>query len=586
MRYSSYYVPTVKETPADAEVISHKLMLRAGMIRPLARGIYDYLPLGLRVIRKVEAIVREEMNRAGAHELLLPMVQPAGLWKETQRWDAYIDEGLLAVLKDRHQREYCLGPTHEEVITDLVRRDVRSYRDLPVNLYQIQTKFRDEIRPRFGLMRGREFIMKDAYSFDRDEKGAKASYQVMFEAYKRIFTRCGLSYRPVEALAGNIGGSLSHEFQVLAESGEDAIAVCASCDYAANVEKVEVLQSDSEASIEGVPEIEEVATPGKSTVEEVTEFLKVKPESLVKTLLYISDQGPVAALVRGDHSIHEDKLKGVLGVNWMNLAKDQEVEELTGAPVGFAGPVSLKGVRLVADHAVRQMAGFVTGANGKDSHYKNVCHGRDFSLETYLDIRRVLDGDPCPRCREGKLSIVRGIEVGHVFYLGTKYSESMDATILDEDGKKVPIEMGCYGIGIGRTVAAAIEQNNDKNGICWPLPIAPFQVTVITANPDDEEVVATADTIYRGLEDHGLEVLYDDRHERAGHKFKDSDLIGIPYRIVVGARGLKEGLVEVKTRTGDFMEKVAVDDAVHFVSERINKEFEALADKLDDALSV
>ena len=558
MRYSQLLIPTLRESPADAEVISHNLMLRAGFIRKLAAGVYTYLPLCLRVLRKVERIVRQEMVASGAQELLLPIVMPAELWVETGRWAVYGKE--LLRFKDRHERDFCIGPTHEEAITDLLRNEVRSYRDLPKNCFQIQTKFRDEIRPRFGLMRGREFIMKDAYSFDRDEKSALEAYDVMYEAYKRIFTRCGLSFRAVEAMTGTIGGSKSHEFQVLATSGEDEIVACTKCDYAANVEKAELKPPQAKGS-KGKSQkgrYKKVATPGKKSVEEVCEFLKVGPERLAKTLIFDTDQGPVAGMVRGDHALKEAKLKEAIGVEWCHLAEERTIEEVTKAPSGFAGPLGLK-IPIYADHAVAGMSDFVVGANEADVHLVDVNLG-DFSVEKFLDIRRAQGGDPCPRCGE-TMEDHRGIEVGQVFYLGTKYSDPMNAAYLDEKGQSRPIVMGCYGIGISRTAAAAIEQNHDERGIVWPLPIAPFHVELLPLEAKGE-VAKVAERLYADLAAKGVEVLIDDRDERAGVKFADADLIGIPYRIVVGSKGLKDGVVELKERRGGEPVKLKPNEVV------------------------
>ena len=548
MRYSQYFIPTVKETPADAEVISHQLMLRAGMIRKLAAGIYNYLPLGLRSIRKVENIIREEMNRAGALELLMPSVQPAELWQESGRWEQYGKE--LLRFRDRKDAEFCMGPTHEEVITDLVRREVKSYRQMPLNLYQIQGKFRDEIRPRFGLMRGREFIMKDAYSFDADENGADIAYDKMYKAYRRIFERCGLNFRAVEADTGSIGGSSSHEFMVLAESGEDAIASCSACEYAANVEKAEARPFAVVEHFEPRP-LEKVATPDKRSIDEVSAFLAVPKAAMVKTLVLLADNEPVVALVRGDHDLNEIKLKNVLGCEQLEMAPDEVVELVTSAPVGFAGPVGLK-VKVVADLAVQTLRNFVTGGNAEDLHLKNVNLDRDFTPSRFADIRNVVHGDACPRCDTGILEMWRGIEVGHVFKLGMKYSKALKATFLDAEGKEQIIFMGCYGIGVGRTVAACIEQNHDDNGIIFPLPIAPFQCIISALDPKKDDVREAAESLYNQLLDSGIEVLLDDRDERPGIKFKDADLIGIPLRLVVGSKNLAEGKVELKDRkTGD-----------------------------------
>ena len=558
MRYSQYFIPTVKETPSDAEVISHQLMLRAGMIRKLAAGIYNFLPLGLRSLRKVEAIVREEMDRAGAIGILMPSVQPAELWQESGRWEFYGKE--LLRFRDRKDAEFCLGPTHEEVVTDLVRREVRSYRQMPLNLYQIQGKFRDEIRPRFGLMRGREFLMKDAYSFDVDSAAADISYDKMYKAYRRIFERCGLTFRAVEADTGSIGGSSSHEFMVLAESGEDAIVSCSCCEYAANVEKAEVRPGAPVEHAEPRP-LEKVATPEKRTIDEVAAFLHVPHSAMVKCLIFVADGEPVVALVRGDYELNEIKLKNLLGATELEMAPDSVVEQVTGAPVGFAGPVGLA-TRIVADHSVAGMRNFVTGGNARDLHLKNVNLERDFTVERFADLKNVVPGDACPRCSDGRMEMWRGIEVGHVFKLGTKYSEALKATYLDAAGKEQVIFMGCYGIGVSRTVAACIEQNYDDNGIIWPIPIAPFHCIVSALNYKEEAVARASDAIYEELAAAGVEVLLDDRDERPGFKFKDADLIGIPLRIVVGAKNLADGKVELKDRKSGEVQLLSVAEAI------------------------
>ena len=475
MRTSQVLIPTLREDPGEAETVSHRLMLRAGMIRKVAAGIYTYLPLGLRVIRKIEHIVREEMNRAGGQELLMPIASPAELWRETGRWDYYGKE--LLRFKDRHERDFCLGPTHEEVITDLFRREVRSYRQLPLNFYQIQTKFRDEIRPRFGLMRGREFIMKDAYSFDKDESDAKVGYQKMYDAYNRIFTRCGLTFRPVEADTGLIGGSSSHEFMVLADTGEETIVYSDTGTYAANVERAEVAPSPG-GNGEDLRPLTAIHTPQQRTVEEVTRFLKIAPQQLVKTLLYITEHEPIAILVRGDHDVNEIKVKRLLGVTDFDLASPDKVQELIGAPVGYAGPVGLKGARILADQSIKHLRNFVVGANKADTHFVDANAGRDFMVDQFGDLRNAQAGDLSPR-GDGTLKTVKGIEVGHVFMLGTKYSEAMSAKFLDAQGQEQLAVMGCYGIGISRTAAAAIEQNHDAKGIIWPIPIAPFLVHLL-----------------------------------------------------------------------------------------------------------
>ncbi|HTL60394.1 MAG TPA: proline--tRNA ligase [Nitrospira sp.] len=552
MRTSQLLLPTLREDPGEAETVSHRLMLRAGLIRKVAAGIYTYLPLGLRIIRKVEHIVREEMNRAGAQELLMPIASPAELWKETGRWDFYGKE--LFRFKDRHERDFCLGPTHEEVITDLFRREVRSYRQLPLNFYQIQTKFRDEIRPRFGLMRGREFIMKDAYSFDKDDAGARVSYQKMYDAYHRIFSRCGLNFRAVEADTGLIGGTSSHEFMVLADTGEETIVYSEPGTYAANVERAEVLPPEDEPREEFRP-LRKVSTPGCRTVEEVTKFLQVDPAQLVKTLLYSTGKDTVAVLLRGDHDANEIKLKRLLGVTDVELAGPALVENVTGAPVGFAGPVGLN-VRIVADHAVKTARNAVVGANQLDMHLVDVNCPRDFQVEQFADLRNARAGDASPR-KDGVLKTTKGIEVGHVFMLGTKYSQAMNASFLDAHGKECLAVMGCYGIGIGRTAAAAVEQNHDDKGIVWPFPIAPFHVHLISLG-QSSAVTEAVTTLYSALQAAGLEVLWDDRDERAGVKFNDADLIGAPFQVIVGDKGLAEGLLEVKTRKTGLKTKVAL----------------------------
>ena len=569
MLYSRYFIPTIKETPSDAEVVSHQLMLRAGMIRKLASGIYNYLPLGLRSIRKFENIVREEMNKADAIEMLMPSVQPAELWQESGRWAFYGKE--LLRFKDRKEAEFCMGPTHEEVITDMVRREIKSYRQMPVNFYQIQTKFRDEIRPRFGLMRGREFIMKDAYSFDVDSAAADLSYSKMYHAYMRIFERCGLNFRAVEADTGSIGGSFSHEFMVLADSGEDAIVSCDACRYAANVEKAESPLFTASCKSTDEP-LQKVSTPEMKTIADVAAFLSVAADRTVKTLVYASDKGDLAmALLRGDHELNELKLKNHLGWDEIQMAAEEQILACTGSPVGFLGPIGLKqDIPVVADRVIQGMTNVVIGANEKDQHYINAECGRDFVLPEFVDIRTVAAGDACPRCDSGKLEMWRGIEVGHVFKLGTKYSTAMNATYLDANGREQIIFMGCYGIGIGRTVAAAIEQNHDENGIIFPIPIAPFHCSVVAVNTKDSGVMAAAEEIYFQLEKLGVEVLFDDRDERPGVKFKDNDLIGIPIRIVVGSKGLAEGKVEMKIRSTGEVLSLSLEEAATTVKQLID----------------
>jgi len=568
MRYSQAFVPTLKETPAEAEVVSHRLMLRAGYIRKLTAGVYTYLPFGLAAIRKVERIVREEMNRAGAQELLMPMVQPADLWRETGRYEKYGPE--LLRFKDRHDRESCLGPTHEEVITDLVRGEVRSYRQLPLNLYQIQSKFRDEIRPRFGLMRGREFIMKDAYSFDVDDACANVAYQKMYEAYQRIFTRCGLQFRAVEADSGSIGGSFSHEFMVLARTGEDTLAVCQDCDYAANVEKAAIKARPVE-NPEPMADLGKVETPGKRKVTAVCEFLGIGPERLVKTLIYKVTGGEqqgqaVAVLVRGDREVQEVKLKNLLGASDVVLAEDQEVFDLTGVPTGYLGPIGLhaRKIKVVADWEVEAMRNCVVGGGEKNYHLQNVNIGRDFEADAIGDLRQIADDDPCPRCG-GTLGQIEGIEVGHIFKLGTVYSEAMRAVFQDHDGQEKPMIMGCYGIGVSRIVAAAIEQNHDENGIIFPLAIAPVQVILLNLGLKDAQITAAAESLYNQLQAQGVDVLLDDRDERPGSKFKDADLLGIPFRVTVGTRLSKDGVIEIRHRRDGLTVELPPDQAAGYL---------------------
>jgi len=535
-------------------------MVRAGMIRQVARGIYDFLPLGLRVVRKVEQIVREEMDRAGAQEILMPAICPAELWQESGRWEQYGKE--LLRLKDRYDRDFCFGPTHEEVVTDIVRREIRSYRELPLNLYQIQVKFRDELRPRFGLMRGREFIMKDAYSFHTDADDLRREYEHMAETYRRIFQRCGLTTRQVEADTGAIGGRLAHEFQVLADSGEDAIVSCTRCEYAANVDKAEIGPAAGGGGGAAPAALKKVRTPEKRTVEEVAAFLAEPPERFIKTLLYVTSSGDtVAALVRGDHELSETKLRNALGAPWVTMADADAVQRHTGAEVGFAGPIGLR-VRCLADHALRGLTGAVTGANETDHHFVDVSQARDFPDVEFADLRLARVGDPCPRCRDGVFAGHRGIEVGNIFYLGTKYSKAMSATFLDANGEERPLEMGCYGIGITRTAAAAVEQYHDEQGIIWPLPLAPAHVHVVPVNWADERMRTTAEDLYAKLSANGVEVLLDDRDERPGIKFKDADLIGIPLRVTVGAKSLDRNCVEFKPRTDKAAQDLPLADAV------------------------
>ena len=571
MRISQMFIPTLREEPKEAEVVSHKLLLRAGFIRKVASGIYTYLPLGLRVIKKIENIIREEMNAKGAQEMLMPIVQPAELWLKSKRWDIYGAE--LIRLKDRHNRDFCLGPTHEEVITALIANEIKSYKQLPQLLYQIANKYRDEKRPRFGLMRGREFMMKDLYSFDRDQKGLDESYEKMYEAYTNIFKRLGLNFRAIEADSGAIGGSSTHEFVVLADSGEVTVLYCSKCDYAANVEKVPAIaKNTAEKQVEEeVKQIEEVKTPDKHTVEQVTHYLNVDATKLIKTLIYKTDKGVVAALVRGDRELNEVKLYNVLGCLTLELANADTVQRVTNAPVGYAGPVGLKDVKIVADIEVANMDSAVVGANKKDAHLVNVIPGRDFNMDIVTDIRTVTAGEMCPKC-QAELVETKGIEVGQIFKLGDKYSKLLGAVFLDEDGKQKPIIMGCYGIGVSRTMAASVEQNHDENGIIWPVQIAPFEVVVVPVSTKDEEQMDLANKIYNELINSGIETVIDDRDERAGVKFKDADLIGYPYRIVVGKNAVKNQQVEIYERkTGNKID-VAVDEAVKKLNDLIEKD--------------
>ncbi|MDQ0286656.1 prolyl-tRNA synthetase [Desulfofundulus luciae] len=548
MRVSQLFLPTLREMPAEAEVVSHQLLLRAGFIRKAAAGVYTFLPLAWRVIKKIEQIIREEMDRQGGQEIMMPIIQPAELWQESGRWDVYGPE--LFRLKDRHGRDFCLGPTHEEIVTALVRQEVNSYRQLPQLLYQIQNKYRDERRPRFGLLRGREFIMKDLYSFDRDEAGLEISYQKMYEAYTRVFTRCGLKFRPVEADSGAIGGNDTHEFMVLADSGEALVVFCPdeSCGYAANVERATSPVRQHGVTREEMPRpLETVDTPGMHTVEQVTGYLGVDARRLIKTLLYQTEKGIVAALVRGDREVNEVKLQKVLDVLRLELADAATVERITGAAVGYAGPVGLQGVPMVADEEVMLLVNAVAGANRDDAHLVNVNPGRDFAPQVVADIREVRAGDPCPKCG-ALLKETRGIEVGQIFKLGDKYSRVLGATYLDEHGQSRPIIMGCYGIGVTRTMAAAVEQNHDENGIIWPVSIAPFLVVVVPVNHRDEQQMGLAEEVYRELQANGIEVVLDDRPERAGVKFKDADLVGYPLRITVGNQAVQTRELEVRYR--------------------------------------
>ncbi|WP_038249052.1 proline--tRNA ligase [Ghiorsea bivora] len=547
MRYSKLFSPTLRDTPADAEVVSHQLLLRAGFIRRVTSGVYDYLPLGLRVLRNIEKIVREEMNRAGAQELLMPMVQPSEFWQKSERWDKYGPE--LLRFKDRHGHESCLGPTHEEVICDLVSRELKSYKQLPMNLYQVQNKFRDEIRPRFGLMRGREFVMKDAYSFHASPECLAKEYQNMFDTYHRIFNRLGLKFRAVEADNGSIGGSASHEFHVLAESGEDLITHCSACDYAANVEKalstpVEYLGEDSA--------LIEVSTPNKSAVEDVATFLKVKPSSLLKTLVYVAIGGEndgqiIAACVRGNDNVQEIKLARTIGADEVTLASVEQLLAI-GTVTGFAGPIQLN-CPIYIDQSLQHAVGLVAGANKKDIHITGLNINRDIQGAIFADLRETQVGDTCGKCGKGHMEMSRGIEVGHIFELGTVYAKPMEVLFQNEQGKRDIATMGCYGIGVSRLMAAVVEQCNDDYGIMWPVNLAPFQISVITLGKSESAFTAS-EKIYTQLLDAGVDVIWDDRKESPGVKFKDAELTGIPLRIVVGDRGLDNNTLEIKTRWG------------------------------------
>ena len=567
MRLSQYPISTLKEVPSDADVVSHRLMLRAGMIRRLAAGLYTWMPLGLRTLQKVERIVREEMNRAGALELCMPTIQPAELWKESGRWSKYGPE--LLRFKDRHDREFCYGPTHEEVITDIARRELRSYKQLPVNFYQIQTKFRDEIRPRFGVMRAREFLMKDAYSFHADEASLREGYLRMFDAYTRIFTRIGFKFRAVQADSGSIGGNRSQEFHVLAESGEDAIVFSNGDDYAANLELAAALPPAGPRPAATQP-MSKIATPGAKTIVQLSELLKVGPERLLKTLLVDgSDGATVALLIRGDHELNAVKAQKLPGVaNPLRMAGAERIRASTGCEPGFIGPVGFKG-KVYADHAAAHMADFVCGGNEKDVHFTGVNWGRDLAEPTPADLRNVQSGDASPSGK-GTLEIARGIEVGHIFQLGQLYSEALKASVLDEQGNAVAMYMGCYGIGVTRIVAAAIEQNHDENGIVWPDAIAPFQVVLVPINyQKSAPVQETADKLYRDFEAAGIDVLLDDRDARPGVKFADSELLGIPHRIVIGDRGLSSGKLEYRHRRQSESTEISADDPVGFIGHKL-----------------
>jgi prolyl-tRNA synthetase len=576
MRWTNALIPTLKEDPQDAEVISHKLMVRGGFIRKLFSGAYSYLPLGLRVLHKIQAIIREEMNAAGAQEVLLPAIHPPDLWKQTGRYDVLGD--VLIKFKDRHGRELVLGPTHEEIITDLVANNVKSYKNLPLTLYQIQTKFRDEPRPRFGVMRTSEFIMKDAYSFDCDADGLEKSYEKMYKAYCRIFSRCALPYIPVMADPGMMGGNVSHEFMVPSEAGEDLIVTCEKCGYAASTQIAKCVEgpgsrvsrpSDIEGRDRQGPEeklpIKEVNTPNTTTIEKVAELLKIPQTKLIKTLIYKADGAPVALLIRGDHEANDVKLKNYLKAGVLELADEDTIKQVTGAPVGFSGPVGLKGLKIIADNSVQGITNAATGANKKDMHFVNVNMPRDFQIPEFGDFRVITKDDKCPSCGVA-IQIKRSIEVGHTFKLGMKYSESLNARFLDKDGKEKVAIMGCYGIGVNRIASTLIETSNDQNGIIWPLSIAPYEVVIIGLNMDDAKVKELSEGAYKALTDSGFDVLFDDRAESAGIKFKDVDLVGIPIKVVVGAKNAKNDIVEVKLRKDGKVELVKIGELASYLT--------------------
>ncbi|NLJ72596.1 MAG: proline--tRNA ligase [Syntrophomonadaceae bacterium] len=556
MKASELFYPTLREVPSEAEIISHQLLLRAGFIRRTTAGVYSYLPLGYRVIRKIMQIVREEMDRAGGQEVLMPIIQPKELWEKSGRWEVYGDEMFRLI--DRHNRGFSLAPTHEELITTLVDADVHSYRDLPLLIYQMQNKYRDEVRPRFGLMRGREFIMKDLYSFDIDENGLDISYHKMYDAYKRIYERLNLKFRVVEADSGAIGGNESHEFMVLADNGESEIAYCENCNYAANVEKAETILLEQDK--EDLLELTKIHTPGERTIQDIVDNFNIPAFKQIKTLMYMADEEVVAVILRGDRELNEIKLKNFLACQDLYMADENTVRANCGASFGSLGPVGLN-LKVYADTEVTAMYNFACGANVDDYHYINVNVGRDFVPEKILDLRNVVKGDICPECGE-LLDIIRGIEVGHIFKLGTKYSESMEATFLDASGQAKPFVMGCYGIGISRTMAAAIEQNYDENGIIWPLPIAPYQVIIVPVNVKNAELLKAALSLYEELNQAGIEAIIDDRDERAGVKFKDADLIGIPIRITLGPKSWQEKQVEMKKRWEKDVEFINRDEVL------------------------
>ncbi len=565
MKWSQTFIPTLKENPSDAEVDSHKLMIRAGMVRKLSAGVYSYLPLGTRVLNKVINIIREEMDASGAIEIFLPAIQPLNLIELSGRVDVFGND--LLCIKDRHGKEMALSPTHEEVVTDLVKNELSSYKQLPVILYQIQTKFRDEVRPRFGVLRSKEFLMKDAYSFDMDNDGLNTSYQKMYETYCKIMERCKLDYLAVEADTGAMGGDVSHEFMIPNANGEDVIVKCKSCDYSANIEKAEPTPIANKDGV-ALKELEEVSTPETTTIKEVSEFLGIESNRMVKTLIYTYDDKNIAVLVRGDHDVNESKLTKVLSQDKVTLADEKTVAELTNSPIGFAGPIGLK-TQIIADQAVPIMKNCVVGGNKADTHIINVNLERDFKIDRVADIRYVTEGDRCPKCKD-VLNISNGIELGHVFKLGTKYTEALDAKFLDKTGKKRPLIMGSYGIGINRIIAATIEKSHDSDGIIWPLPLAPYDVLVSPINVKDDTIMNTATKMHDELCEAGIEVLLDDRDQRAGFKFKDADLIGIPVRVRIGNRFKENGEVEIKIRSENKTHFTGLENITTEISNLIN----------------
>jgi prolyl-tRNA synthetase len=571
MRFSQLFCPTLKETPKDAEIVSHQLMLRAGMIKKVASGIYTYLPLGYKILRKFENIVREEMDKAGAQEVHLPSVIPAELWIESGRWDQYGKE--LLRIKDRNNNDFCYGPTHEEVITSLTKNTIKSYKQLPMNLYQIQTKFRDEIRPRFGLMRSRLFGMKDAYSFHETESCLDNTYEQMRKTYCNIFERCNLKFKIVEADSGSIGGNCSAEFMVTSQTGEDVIIECDNCSYAANIEAAETFNNEQGQNTNKIDEYKLVDTPNVKTIKELSDFFKTEERNFIKALIYIADEKPVLALLRGDHEINEIKLKKAINCEALELANEEFILKITGAPLGFTGPIGLKSdIPIYADNAIKTISSAYAGANKLDMHFSNVVPERDFKPKNYYDLRTAQKGDVCPKCKKGSFSFIRGIEVGHIFKLGDKYSKSMSAKFLDSQGKTKEFLMGCYGIGIGRTVAAAIEQSHDEQGIIWPMSLAPYKVNIIVANIKDQALMDCGEKIYDILQKLNIEVIIDDRKESAGIKFKDSDLIGLPIQLIIGRQFKNEGQIEMKIRRSKESFLLSEKDLLEKITQIINNE--------------